>query len=121
VLEDVHAADEATLDVLRVLARRIEAFPSLVIATYRDVGLDRWHPLRVVLGEIVAVSQINRLRLSPLSPEAVTRLAALKRVGAMIFMRKRGATRSSSRRCSRPRTRRSPPPYETPCSPMRPG
>ncbi len=76
VLEDVHAADEATLDVLRVLARRVDGVPALVIATYRDVGLDRWHPLRVVLGEIAAVSQIDRLRLAPLSREAVARLAA---------------------------------------------
>jgi DNA-binding CsgD family transcriptional regulator len=82
VLEDVHAADEATLDVLRVLARRIDGLSSLVIATYRDVELDRWHPLRVVLGEVVAVSQITRLRLSPLSAEAVARLAAPRHIAA---------------------------------------
>ena len=76
VLEDVHAADEATLDVVRVLARRVEGLPAVVIATYRDVGLDRWHPLRVVLGEIGAVSRIERLRLEPLSREAVAHLAA---------------------------------------------
>ncbi len=76
VLEDVHAADEATLDVLRLLARRVDGLPALVIATYRDVGLDRWHPLRVVLGEIAAVSRIDRLRLAALSPEAVASLAA---------------------------------------------
>ena len=82
VLEDVHAADEATLDVLRVLARRLDGLPALVIATYRDVGLDRWHPLRVVLGEIVAVSHIDRLRLAPLSREAVARLAAPQQAAA---------------------------------------
>lgn len=76
VLEDVHAADEATLDVLRALARRIDGLPAMVVATYRDVGLDRWHPLRVVLGEIAAVSRVDRLRLAPLSREAVARLAA---------------------------------------------
>ena len=76
VLEDVHAADEATLDVLRVLARRIDVMPVLVITTFRDVGLDRWHPLRVALGEIAAVSRINRLGLSSLSRDAVARLAA---------------------------------------------
>ena len=36
VLEDLHWADEATLDVVRLLARRIESLPALVIATYRD-------------------------------------------------------------------------------------
>jgi DNA-binding CsgD family transcriptional regulator/tetratricopeptide (TPR) repeat protein len=76
VLEDVHAADEATLDVLRVLARRVDGLPALVIATYRDVGLGRWHPLRVVLGEIAAVSRVERIHLAPLSREAVAHLAA---------------------------------------------
>src|SRR5436305_926215 len=82
VLDDVHAADEATLDVLRVLARRVDRLPALVIATYRDVGLGRWHPLRVVLGEIAAVAQIARLRLAPLSREAVAGLAASERASA---------------------------------------
>ena len=78
VLEDMHGADEATLDVVRGLARRIDDVPALIIATYRDVGLDRWHPLRVVLGEIAAVSKIDRLRLAPLSREAVASLAAAR-------------------------------------------
>jgi predicted ATPase len=76
VLEDVHTADEATLDVLRLLARRSEGLPAMVIATYRDVGLDRWHPLRTVLGEIAALSPVDRLRLAPLSRDAVAQLAA---------------------------------------------
>jgi ATP/maltotriose-dependent transcriptional regulator MalT len=76
VIEDVHAADEATLDVLRLLARRLDGLPAVVIATYRDVGLDRWHPLRIVLGEIAAISRVDRLRLAALSPEAVAHLAA---------------------------------------------
>jgi predicted ATPase len=36
VLEDVHRADEATLDVLRLLQRRLEAAPALVVASYRN-------------------------------------------------------------------------------------
>ena len=69
------AADEATLDVLRLLARRIDGAPGAGVATYRDVGLDRWHPLRIVLGEISAVrastrlgSRRSRRRPSPRSP-----------------------------------------------------
>ena len=61
---------------MRLLARRVDGLPALVIATYRDVGLDRWHPLRIVLGEIAAVSRIDRLRLAALSQEAVASLAA---------------------------------------------
>ena len=52
VLEDLHWADTATLDVLRLLARRLDDLPVLVVATYRDDELDRTHPLRVALGEL---------------------------------------------------------------------
>src|SRR5206468_11534894 len=40
VLEDLHWADEATLDLFRIVARRIENDPILVVATYRDDELD---------------------------------------------------------------------------------
>ena len=74
VLEDLHWADEATLDVVRLLARRFEALPALVIATYRDDELDRGHPLRMVLGALP--SRIaDRVAPPPLSPDAVAALA----------------------------------------------
>ena len=71
VLEDVHWADEATLDVLRLLARRITTVPALVIATYRDDALDRTHPLRIALGELATREAVERLHVDPLSPEAI--------------------------------------------------
>jgi ATP/maltotriose-dependent transcriptional regulator MalT len=76
VLEDVHWADEATLDVLRVLGRRIDTTATLVLATYRDDELDRAHPLRVVLGELATVGGVERLTVEPLSRDGVERLAA---------------------------------------------
>jgi DNA-binding CsgD family transcriptional regulator/tetratricopeptide (TPR) repeat protein len=75
VVEDVHWADEATLDVLRLLGRRIATVPVLLIATYRDDELDRSHPLRVMLGELSRRDTTSRLRLEPLSLEAVAELA----------------------------------------------
>ena len=75
VLEDVHWADEATLDVLRLLARRVETIPVLVVATYRDDELDRTHPLRLVVGELATSERVTRRKLSPLSPAAVAQLA----------------------------------------------
>ena len=48
----MHWADDATLDVLRLLARKVERTRTLVVATYRDDELDRVHPLRIALGEI---------------------------------------------------------------------
>ena len=78
----MHWADEATLDVLRLLARRIDAVPALVVVTYRDDELERTHPLRVVLGELGAIPGVERLRVEPLSREAVERLAESYEVDA---------------------------------------
>jgi DNA-binding CsgD family transcriptional regulator len=75
VLEDVHWADEATLDVVRLLARRLAAIPALVVATYRD-ELESTHALRVVLGDLAAQRGVERMRLAPLSRAAVATLAA---------------------------------------------
>jgi DNA-binding CsgD family transcriptional regulator len=75
VLEDLHWADEATLDVVRLIARRMDTFPALVVASYRDDELDRVHPLRVLLGELPSGETITRMRLDRLSLAAVTELA----------------------------------------------
>jgi DNA-binding CsgD family transcriptional regulator len=75
VLEDLHWADEATLDVLRLLARRLETVPVLVLASYRDDELDRAHPLRIVLGELATSQVVGRLKIDPLSSAAVAELA----------------------------------------------
>jgi DNA-binding CsgD family transcriptional regulator len=84
VLEDLHWADDATLDVVRLLARRCAALGALVVATYRDDELNRVHPLRVVLGEMPR-SGVRRILLEPLSRAAVERLAAPARVDAAIL------------------------------------
>lgn len=75
VLEDLHWADEATLDVLRLVGRRIELTPTLVLATYRDDELEAAHPLRVVLGGLGGAVGIDRVRLVPLSRDGVRILA----------------------------------------------
>ena len=54
VLEDLHWADQATLDVMRVVGRRVDGTPSLVLATYRDDEVAARHPLRAVLGELAS-------------------------------------------------------------------
>jgi len=75
VLEDLHWADESTLDLLRLLARRVEQLGALVIGTYRDDELGPDHPLRIVLGDLESTTTVLRLRLPPLSSEAVRELA----------------------------------------------
>jgi DNA-binding CsgD family transcriptional regulator/tetratricopeptide (TPR) repeat protein len=72
VVEDVHWADEATLDLLRFLGRRLERTAALLIATYRDDEVGLRHPLRVVLGDVPSE---RRIALPPLSPEGVRKLA----------------------------------------------
>src|SRR5205823_1092018 len=89
VLEDVHWADEATLDVLRLLARRVESVPALIVVTYRD-ELDRSHPLRIVLGELATNGAVRRLKLAPLSRDAVETLAEPHEVDAYELYDKTG-------------------------------
>ena len=77
VFEDVHWADDATLDLLRFLGRRLGDTRALVIATYRRDELGpRHHPLKAVLGELVSASSVTRMTVPPLTRDAVARLAA---------------------------------------------
>ena len=76
VLEDAHCADEATLDVLRVLGRRARDSGLLLVISYRSDQLPRDHPLRMVLGELSSGDGVTRLELHGLSREAVSELAA---------------------------------------------
>jgi tetratricopeptide (TPR) repeat protein len=74
IVEDAHWADDATLDVLRYLAWRIPALPSVLVLTYRDDELGDDHPLRRVLGAL-AGPDVRRLVLRPLSAGAVEELS----------------------------------------------
>jgi DNA-binding CsgD family transcriptional regulator/tetratricopeptide (TPR) repeat protein len=76
VFEDVHWADEATLDLLLFVGRRIADCGGLVVATYRDDEVGRDHPLRMVLGDLVTAGTVRRLPVAPLSAAAVAALAA---------------------------------------------
>ena len=76
VLEDLHWADEATLDVVRLVGRRIATVRALVVVTYREDELDRAHPLRLVLGDIGSGERVARLEVQRLSADAVALLAA---------------------------------------------
>jgi DNA-binding CsgD family transcriptional regulator/tetratricopeptide (TPR) repeat protein len=74
VIEDVHWADEATLDLLKFLGRRITRINSMIVVTYRDDEVGADHPLRLVLGDLSHRS-VARLRLPPLSEDAVELMA----------------------------------------------
>src|SRR6187549_3575617 len=65
VFEDVHWADEATLDFIKFFVRRITQLPCLFILTYRDDEIHPAHPLRNVLGDLSADTS-TRIQLTPL-------------------------------------------------------
>src|SRR2546423_6969028 len=68
VFEDVHWADEATLDLIKFLGRRIPHLPILFLVTYRDTELSLDHPLWSVIGDLPG-NAVARLRLAPLSEQ----------------------------------------------------
>ncbi|HKE46390.1 MAG TPA: AAA family ATPase [Steroidobacteraceae bacterium] len=74
VFEDMHWADDATLDLLKYLGRRIERTRSMLVVTYRDDEVGLRHPLRSVIGDLPRVST-HRMALDPLSESAVAALA----------------------------------------------
>jgi DNA-binding CsgD family transcriptional regulator/tetratricopeptide (TPR) repeat protein len=74
VVEDAHWADEATIDWLTFLRRRVGGTQALVAMSYRDEEIPRSHPLRFVLGD-TRVAGEARIHLMPLSVGAVAQLA----------------------------------------------
>jgi len=74
VFEDVHWADEATLDLLKFLGRRVTRTTALIVLTYRDDELGPQHPLRTVLGDMATSHAVRRVALSSLSEKAVRSL-----------------------------------------------
>ncbi|MHA4806814.1 helix-turn-helix transcriptional regulator [Flavitalea flava] len=77
VMEDIHWADEATLDFIKFLARRITRIRCLFILTFRSDEIHARHPLRNVLGQLPPDS-FTRLQLAPLSRQAVEKMAVEK-------------------------------------------
>jgi len=75
IIEDIHWADEATIDLLRFLGRRLRDAPVMLIVTYRDEGLAVDDPLRIALGDLTTQRPTRRVGLAPLSADAVRILA----------------------------------------------
>jgi DNA-binding NarL/FixJ family response regulator len=75
VVEDAQWADEATLDLLRFLARRVARLPVLLLVTFRDDALAPNDPLRLALGELAGQRYTRRIDLPPLTESGVRRLA----------------------------------------------
>ena len=74
LLEDVHWADEATLDILRFLGRRLAGMRLMILATFRSEEADGDHPLTIVMGDLAALPGVIRMQLPALSRSGVQRL-----------------------------------------------
>jgi len=74
VLEDLHWADRGTLDLLLHLARNLQGARLLVIGTYRDVEVDRGHPLSATLAELRRSAEFRRVLLRGLGTPEVQRM-----------------------------------------------
>jgi DNA-binding NarL/FixJ family response regulator len=76
LLDDLHWADPASLDLLRVVGRQLADLPLLVLATYRSDELTRRHPLSPLLPLLVREARAERLDLRPLAEDGLRALAA---------------------------------------------
>lgn len=74
VLEDIHWADDATLDLLRYLGRRIRQAPVLVVVTFRNDEQPSQGRLASLWADLPRDGR-ERVELPPLSLEAVSALA----------------------------------------------
>ena len=73
--EDVHNADEASLEMLRFIGRRIGQTRTLFIVTYREDAMHPRHPLRTLMGDLVNAPDVFRMAILPLTRQAVSALA----------------------------------------------
>ena len=74
VFEDMHWADEATLDLLKYLGRRVQRTRAMLAVSYRDDEVGPRHPLRFVIGDLPRAGT-HRMSLLPLSEPSVAQLA----------------------------------------------
>lgn len=74
VLDDLQWADLPSLQLLRFVTRELDGTRLMLLGTYRDVELNRQHPLVETLGELTRERLFQRLRLQGLAREDVARL-----------------------------------------------
>jgi DNA-binding CsgD family transcriptional regulator len=88
LLDDLHWADPASLDLLRFLAQSAQSLPLLLLGTYRVDELTRRHPLYALLPTLVREAHAARVDLRPLTEDALRAL-----IGARYWLRPANAAR----------------------------
>jgi serine/threonine protein kinase/tetratricopeptide (TPR) repeat protein/ribosomal protein L40E len=74
VLEDLHDSDKGTLDMLTHMSRHLTGTRVMIVGTYRDVEVDRSHPLSAALAELRRMSSYGRVLLRGLNADEVRRM-----------------------------------------------
>jgi hypothetical protein len=74
VLEDLQDGDKGTMELLVHLARNLSGARLLIVGTYRDVEVDRRHPLSAALADLRRVESFTRIPLRGLSIDEVHRM-----------------------------------------------
>lgn len=87
VIEDLHWADDATLDLIKYLSRRVAQVKVMLILTYRDDEVAARPPLRLLLGDLAASRATVRIGLPRFSIEAVRTLVAGRNFDAAAILR----------------------------------
>jgi DNA-binding CsgD family transcriptional regulator len=72
VIEDLHWADRSTRDLLAFLVRTLRGGRVALIASYRSDELNRRHPLRPLLAELVRLPDLERIELAPFGRAELT-------------------------------------------------
>ncbi len=90
VVEDLHWADPLTLDVVRILARRLEEAGVVLVVTYRDDEVKAHPALGLLLGDLASAPIVDRIALGPLSETAVRDLAGPEGLDAAELARRTG-------------------------------
>jgi DNA-binding CsgD family transcriptional regulator len=85
VIDDVHWADQATLDLLLRVGRRIDRSHGLVVVSFRDEDTPSEHPLRRVIGDVPPQSMV-RVAPEPLSRESIVLLAGEDRADEVLLL-----------------------------------
>jgi len=90
VLDDLHRADRSTLLAVRRLVEVGAGSPLLIVATYRDTGLDRSHPLTELLSAVLAQPGVERICVESLSVEAVAEMVGDTELGRRLWRQSGG-------------------------------
>lgn len=90
IFEDVHWADQATLDLLRFLGRRVDRLHAAIVLTFRAEEVAGSSPIAVLLGDLATAPGVTRMTLEPLSKEATAALVGTSADPADVFERTGG-------------------------------